>query len=169
MEKRRIAVIFGGCSSEHEVSRLSAKCVIDNIPKEKYEIIPIGIDKAGRWFLTDSSTDDIASGAWEQNPRNRVAFLSPDRSVGGLVALDGGHACEIIKVDVVFPVLHGKNGEDGTIQGLFQMAGIPYVGCGTLASAVCMDKAVTRALSAGARIPQANYLWFFAATTPEKA
>ena len=162
MEKRRIAVIFGGCSSEHEVSRLSAKCVIDNIPKEKYEIILIGIDKAGRWFLTDSSTDDIASGAWEQNPRNRVAFLSPDRSVGGLVALDGGHACEIIKVDVVFPVLHGKNCEDGTIQGLFQMAGIPFVGCGTLASAVCMDKAVTRALLTGARIHQANYLWFFA-------
>lgn len=102
-----------------------AKCVIDNIPKEKYEIILIGIDKAGRWFLTDSNTDDIASGAWEQNPRNRVAFLSPDRSVGGLVALDGGHACEIIKVDVVFPVLHGKNGEDGTIQGLFQMARHP--------------------------------------------
>ena len=162
MEKRRIAVIFGGCSSEHEVSRLSAKCVIDNIPKEKYEIILIGIDKASRWFLTDSNTDDIASGAWEQNPRNRVAFLSPDRSVGGLVALDGGHACEIIKVDVVFPVLHGKNGEDGTIQGLFQMAGIPFVGCGTLASAVCMDKAVTHSLLNNFGIEQAHYLWFYA-------
>ena len=90
MEKRRIAVIFGGCSSEHEVSRLSAKCVIDNIPKEKYEIILIGIDKAGRWFLTDSNTDDIASGAWEQNPRNRVAFLSPDRSVGGCRPAEAG-------------------------------------------------------------------------------
>ena len=167
MEKRRIAVIFGGCSSEHEVSRLSAKCVIDNIPKEKYEIILIGIDKAGRWFLTDSNTDDIASGAWEQNPRNRVAFLSPDRSVGGLVALDGGHACEIIKVDVVFPVLHGKNGEDGTIQGLFQMAGIPFVGCGTLASAVCMDKAVTRALLTGRASTRPTTSGSSHATTPE--
>ncbi len=161
MEKRRIAVIFGGCSSEHEVSRLSAKCVIDNIPKEKYEVLTIGIDKAGRWFLTDSSTDDIATGTWEQNAGNRAAFLSPDRSIRGLVVLNGS-TCEIVKLDAVFPVLHGKNGEDGTIQGLFQMADLPFVGCGTLASAVCMDKAVAHTLLTGARIKQANYLWFFA-------
>ena len=161
MEKRRIAVIFGGCSSEHEVSRLSAKCVIDNIPREKYEVITVGIDQAGRWFLTDSSAADIASGAWEQNPNNHTAFLSPDRSIGGLVVLDGANACEVVKVDAVFPVLHGKNGEDGAIQGLFQMAGLPFVGCGTLASAVCMDKGVAHTLLAGARIHQANYLWFF--------
>lgn len=89
--------------------------------------------------------------------------------MGGLVALDGGHACEIIKVDVVFPVLHGKNGEDGTIQGLFQMAGIPFVGCGTLASAVCMDKAVTRALLTGARIHRPTTSGSSHATMPEKA
>ena len=162
MEKRRIAVIFGGCSSEHEISRLSAKCVVENISKEKYDVILVGIDKAGRWFLTDSSTEDIASGAWEQNPNNRVAFLSPDRSVRGLVVMKGCGACETVKLDLVFPVLHGKNGEDGTIQGLFQMAGIPFVGCGTSASAVCMDKAIAHTLLTGARIKQANYLWFFA-------
>lgn len=162
MEKRRIVVIFGGCSSEHEVSRLSAKCIIDNLPKDKYEVLTLGIDKAGRWLLTDSPSGDIASGAWEQNPNNRSASLSPDRSIGGLLVLDGDGRCEIVKIDAAFPALHGKNGEDGTIQGLFQLSGIPFVGCRTLASSVCMDKAVAHTLLTGARIKQANYLWFFA-------
>ena len=180
MEKRRIAVIFGGCSSEHEISRLSAKCVVEinenaetcseeNISKEKYDVILVGIDKAGRWFLTDSSTEDIASGAWEQNPNNRVAFLSPDRSIRGLVVMNGCGACETVKLDLVFPVLHGKNGEDGTIQGLFQMAGIPFVGCGTSASAVCMDKAIAHTLLTGARINRPIIFGSLPATIPAKA
>lgn len=161
MSKSNIAVIFGGCSSEHEVSRLSATSVINNIPKDKYEITLLGITKGGRWYLYTGPVEDIANGDWEHNSANRSAFLSPDKGVGGVV-VNGANGFETIHIDAVFPVLHGKNGEDGTIQGIFQLSGIPFVGCGTLASAVCMDKAVTHTLLAAVDIPQAHYLWFYA-------
>jgi D-alanine-D-alanine ligase len=161
MSKKKIAVVFGGCSSEHEVSRVSAASVISNLPKDKYEVICIGITKDGRWYLFNGSTDEIMDGSWENNPLIQPAFISPDRNIGGIV-VDGKMGFDVIKVDCVFPVLHGRNGEDGTIQGLLQLSGIPYVGCRTLASAVCMDKAVTHTLLTAAGINQANYLWFYA-------
>jgi len=161
MNKKKIAVIFGGCSSEHEVSRMSATSVINNLPKDKYEVICIGITKDGRWYLFSGPVEKIIDGSWEHDPLNQPAFISPDRSVGGIVA-DGKIGFDVIKVDCVFPVLHGKNGEDGTIQGLLQLSGIPFVGCRALASADCMDKAVTHTLLTAAGITQAKYLWFYA-------
>ena len=160
MNKKKIAVIFGGCSSEHEVSRLSATSVINNLPKDKYEVVCLGITKDGRWYLFSGPVEEITDGRWERNPLNQPAFLSPDRSIGGIV-VDGKIGFDVIKVDCVFPVLHGRNGEDGTIQGLLQMSGIPFVGCRALASADCMDKAVTHTLLTAAGVHQANYLWFY--------
>ena len=158
--KLSLAVIFGGVSSEHEVSRMSVTSILENLSNERYEVHMVGITKAGRWLLYTGPVEDILSGAWEQGPVT-PAFLSPDPSVHGLVALRDGKA-ETIHVDVIFPALHGKNGEDGTIQGLFQLSGIPYVGCDTESSAICMDKAVTHSLLSSADIEQAHYLWFYA-------
>lgn len=158
--KLSLAVIFGGVSSEHEVSRMSVTSILENLSNERYEVHMVGITKEGRWLLYTGPVEDILSGAWEQGPVT-PAFLSPDPSVHGLVALRDGKA-EIIHVDVIFPALHGKNGEDGTIQGLFQLSGIPYVGCDTESSAICMDKAVTHSLLSSADIEQAHYLWFYA-------
>lgn len=158
--KLSLAVIFGGVSSEHEVSRMSVTSILENLSNERYEVHMVGITKEGRWLLYTGPVEDILSGAWEQGPVT-PAFLSPDPSVHGLVALRDGKA-ETIHVDVIFPALHGKNGEDGTIQGLFQLSGIPYVGCDTESSAICMDKAVTHSLLSSANIEQAHYLWFYA-------
>lgn len=158
--KLSLAVIFGGVSSEHEVSRMSVTSILENLSNERYEVHMVGITKEGRWLLYTGPVEDILSGAWEQGPVT-PAFLSPDPSVHGLVALRDGKA-ETIHVDVIFPALHGKNGEDGTIQGLFQLSGIPYVGCDTESSAICMDKAVTHSLLSSAEIEQAHYLWFYA-------
>lgn len=161
MKKKRVAVLFGGCSSEHEISCLSATSVIQNLPKEKYDAVCLGITRDGRWYLYSGPTEKIADGSWERDPLNQPAFLSPDRNTGGIVS-DGKIGFDVLKVDCVFPVLHGRNGEDGAIQGLLQMSGIPFVGCRALASAVCMDKAVTHTLLTAAGIKQANYLWFYA-------
>lgn len=160
MNRKKIAVLFGGRSPEHEVSRVSAYSVINNLSNEKYEIYRIGITREGRWFLYDGPTDAIPDGNWEQSEQKRPAFLSPDQSAGGIVVCGPDHA-EILPIDCVFPVLHGRNGEDGTMQGLLQLSGLPFVGCGTLSSAICMDKAVTHTLLAGVGIKQAQYLWFY--------
>ncbi len=170
MEKKRIAVIFGGKSSEHEVSRVSASYVISNIPKDKFEVVTIGITKQGKWLLYSGNASAIADGSWENDPNNKTAFVSPDSSIGGLVAITAG-SCQIIKLDIIFPVLHGKNGEDGTIQGLFELSGIPYVGCGVLASADCMDKVAANIMFEHIGIDQAKFTWFYAADykkSPEK-
>ena len=161
MSRTTVAVIFGGCSSEYEISLLSASSVIRNIPKDKYEIIMLGITKEGHWLLFNGDVDEIENGTWEKHSENRTAFLSPDRGIHGIV-METEYGFSAIRIDVIFPVLHGKNGEDGTIQGLFQLSGIPFVGCDTLASAVCMDKAVTNILLEAAGIDQANFMWFYA-------
>lgn len=162
MTKKRIAVLFGGVSSEHEVSCMSAATVLRNIPEDKYEVIRLGITKQGKWFLFSGEIDEILDGRWEANPGNRPAFLLPDASVHGLLAQT---ACgwEAVRVDAAIPVLHGKNGEDGTMQGLFQLAGIPFVGCDTTSSAACMDKVITNVMLEHASIPQARYTWLYAA------
>lgn len=159
-QKIKTAVLFGGCSSEHEISLVSASSVIRNLPAEKYEIIPVGITKDGRWYLYPGPVEKIAAGEWEKNPQLTPAFLSPDRKTHGLVAV-GADGARTIRLDCVFPVLHGRNGEDGTIQGLLELSGLPFVGCGALASALCMDKAVTHSLLGNAGIPCAKYLWFY--------
>lgn len=149
---KTVCILFGGVSNEHEVSLRSAATILQNIPRGKYAVEMIGITKDGRWLRYSGPVDDIRSGAWVASPANIPAVLSPDRSHHGLLLLDG--AARVLPVDAVFPVLHGKNGEDGTVQGLLELAGIPYVGCGVCASAVCMDKAVAHVLLEAAGIPK---------------
>ncbi len=148
MQKQKVAVIFGGASSEHEVSLRSAASVIRNIPADLFDVITLGITKEGKWYQYFGDVSRIEDGSWLQDVGNAIpAFISPDRRVGIVrVAGDGDENYETERVDVVFPVLHGKNGEDGTVQGLLEIADIPYVGCSVLASAMCMDKAVTNTM-----------------------
>ena len=157
MAKIRVAVLFGGVSSEHDVSLVSAENVIRSIPKEKYEVLCIGITKKGRWLYFPGDVSEISTGAWEQNPDCTAAILSPDPLHGGIVTIENGETY-IKKVDVVFPVLHGRNGEDGRLQGIMEMARIPYVGCGVLASSVCMDKAVANALFEANGVPHTKWV-----------
>lgn len=157
MKKKIIAVLFGGASSEHEVSRRSATSIIENIDKEKYEIVSIGITKSGEWFQYTGDISKIFDGEWENDAKNKKkAFFSPDTSIGGLVVTEND-AFSIIKIDAVIPVLHGKNGEDGTIQGLLQLAKIPFVGCNLLSSATCMDKIDTNIILTYAGIKKAKF------------
>ena len=143
MEKLNVAVLFGGCSAEHAVSKISAAAVIANLSKEKYNVMPIYMTTDGKWLFYDGCIERLDQVEFEKF--GVCAVLSPDRTERCLLRLVGGKARQI-PIDVVFPVLHGVNGEDGTVQGLLELTGIPYVGCGVLASALCMDKAVTKQL-----------------------
>ncbi len=156
MKKLSVCILFGGISPEHEVSLRSAESVLNNIDKEKYNIFPVGITKEGDWILFGG--DDysmLPSGAWKSHPDNRRAAISPVRGQG-LLSFEGD--CVVReRIDVVFPVLHGENGEDGAMQGLLQMAGIPYVGPHVAASAVAMDKTLTKLVVDHAGVPQAAW------------
>lgn len=153
----KLAVLFGGVSSEHEVSCLSAASIFRNLDPRKYEIYAVGITKAGRWFHYPAHDPALVeSGAWEREAALVPALLSPDRETHGLLLLRGGKA-EAVRIDCVFPVLHGIGGEDGTVQGLLELAGIPYVGCGVAASANSMDKSITKVLVDAAGVRQARY------------
>jgi D-alanine---(R)-lactate ligase len=134
MAKLKVGIVFGGCSEEHPVSVKSAREVAASLDLAKYEPYYLGITESGAWRLCE----DPGPG-WEDG---RPAVLSPDRSTPGVLVLDGGRY-ETIGLDVVIPVLHGKLGEDGAIQGLLELAGIPYAGCGIQSSALCMDKTLT--------------------------
>lgn len=160
MNKKCIAVLFGGASSEHEVSLVSATNIIKSISANKYNIITVGITKSGEWKLFTGEVDDIASGKWESDENNKTAFISPDTSVKGLVVINNNNY-EIIKIDAVIPVLHGKNGEDGTVQGLLQLSNIPFVGCDMTSSSACMDKVITNTILEQAGIDQAKFVWFY--------
>lgn len=140
LAKMRVAVIFGGASSEHDISCISASAVAEALDADKYEVYKIGITQRGRWLLYPGGTEGMCTPDWHENPDVVPAILSPDRTTRGIITSIGG-SFDVIKIDLAFPVLHGRNGEDGTVQGLLEMAGIPYVGCGVLASAACMDKA----------------------------
>ncbi len=142
MAKIRVAVLFGGVSSEHDVSLISAANVIKSIPADKYEVICVGITEKGRWLYFPGDVEEIAAGTWEKNPDCSAAIISPDPIHKGIITIENNEIY-LKKVDVVFPVLHGRNGEDGRLQGLLEMARLPFVGCGTLSSAVCMDKCMT--------------------------
>lgn len=152
--KKKIAVIFGGQSSEHEISCISAANIIDGLNKEKYEIHRIGITKEGHWLYVEEDTQ-LKDGSWADG--EITAVISPDHARPGIWKLSGD-ALEVIPVDVAFPVLHGKYGEDGTIQGLFELAGIPYVGCGVLSSAASMDKISTKIFADRIGVRQAAYV-----------
>ncbi len=152
---KNICVIFGGQSSEHEVSRVSVTTVLDNLPPD-CKAYPVGITKEGKWLLFEGDTSKIPSGEWE-NGECRSAFFSPSSDYPGLTVACGGELSSI-HIDCVFAVLHGKNGEDGTLQGLLELKGIPYVGCGVLSSAVSMDKSYTKLLVDTLGIRQADYV-----------
>ncbi len=160
MDKLTVLALFGGKSSEHDVSTVSAAGVIANIPEDKYEIIKMGITKDGAWFRYNGETDMLPEDKWLEDKENLVpAFLSPDPTVGGIIETVNGELVQT-KVDVVFPVLHGKNGEDGAVQGLLQLAEIPFVGCDMTSSAACMDKAITNALADRFGIKHAKWLYY---------
>lgn len=159
MKRLNIAVLFGGCSPEYSVSLQSAYSVIQHIDTDKFMPILIGISSKGDWYRFDGDLEKIASDTW-CNPSDCLpAAISPDREMHTLLVF---HPDKVVKlpIDAAFPVLHGKNGEDGTVQGLFELAGIPLVGCGTLASALCIDKDRTHKLAhaAGVQIPAAFIL-----------
>lgn len=155
--KTKLLILFGGASSEHEVSCMSAASIRRHLDETKYEIYQVGITKEGNWFLTDSPVSDIEDGSWIHNPHNRRAALTADTSVRGLLVLGEDGRYETLPLDAVFPVLHGKYGEDGTIQGLLDLARIPYVGAGTTSSAACMDKAITKLIVDRTGVRQADF------------
>jgi D-alanine---(R)-lactate ligase len=149
VDRLRVAIIFGGCSEEHPISVKSAQEVAKNLDLKKYEPLYIGITKSGAWKLCDGPDTDWDNGILSP------AMLSPDRSVHGLLVLEQGHY-KTIRLDLVFPVLHGKLGEDGAMQGLLELSGIPYVGCDVQSSALCMDKSLAYivASNAGIAVPK---------------
>jgi len=156
LKKLSVCILFGGISPEHEVSLRSAEAVLNNIDHSKYNVFPVGITKEGDWILyTGKDYSLLPTGEWKNYPGNRRAAISPVRGQG-LLSFEGD--CVVREwIDVVFPVLHGENGEDGAMQGLLQMAGIPYVGPHVAASAVAMDKTLTKLVVDHAGVTQAAW------------
>lgn len=154
---KKALIIFGGASSEHFVSCVSASYVISNIPTDKYDVVTVGITRDGEWYLYEGDVSLLPEDKWLTSGKCTKAVLSPDRKDKSLIVFRDDKV-EKIKIDVAFPVLHGKNGEDGTIQGLFELSGIPYVGSDCCSSACCMDKAITNTLADSAEICQAKWL-----------
>ena len=158
-QRKRIAILFGGCSPEYGVSLQSAYSVITHLDREKYEPVLIGISNAGDWFQYVGEIEKIPADTWCNENDCIPVVVSPNRTVHGIVTIKNGKIREK-HIDAVFPVLHGKNGEDGTVQGMFELAGIPVVGCGVLSSALCMDKDRAHKLvqAAGISVPQSFVL-----------
>lgn len=156
---KKICVIFGGQSPEHEISRKSVTSVLNNLNKEKYEITVIGITKNGAWYLYTGDYANIIGGEWENDTQNKKkAIISPDAEEKCILVFENDNTVSRIYPDVIFPVLHGEYGEDGTVQGLFELSGIKYVGMGVLASANGMDKIYSKMVFASAGIPQADWV-----------
>lgn len=165
--KKRIGVIFGGRSGEHEISIRSAKTVIEKLDKDKFDVMPIAITKDGIWLSPAESLTLLPESAQKILTENSGGFsdspiaLIGDTQFQGLTKISPENEAEkTFLLDVVFPVLHGTYGEDGTIQGLLEMAGIPYIGCGVLASSCGMDKVVMKTLFRDADLPICKYVWF---------
>lgn len=157
MRKQNVCILFGGMSPEHEVSLRSAESVLNNLDTEKYNILPVGITKDGRWILYGGTNySELPSGQWINHPENFPVTISPVRGEGLLCFCSG--KISTMTIDVVFPVLHGENGEDGSVQGLLQLAGIPYVGPHVAESAVAMDKTLTKLVMDNVGIPQASWV-----------
>ena len=156
MAKLNVCVLFGGMSPEHAVSLRSAESVLNNMDAEKYNVFPVGITREGDWILYGSTDySKLPTGQWLECPDNRRAAISPIRGQG-LLIFEGDNVIREM-IEVVFPVLHGENGEDGTVQGLLQLAGIPYVGPHVAASAVAMDKTLTKLVADNAGVVQAAW------------
>jgi len=153
--KKNIMVVFGGKSSEHEVSKLSAKAVLKNINKNKYNVLPVGITRDGVWIKYDRDIDEIDIIELKELADNNKIGLPIGNTTNEITEKEK----TVFKdIDIIFPVLHGPNGEDGTIQGLFELLDKPYVGCGVLSSAIGMDKAFSKIIFEKAGIPQGEYI-----------
>ena len=156
MKKLSVCILFGGISPEHAVSLRSAESVLNHIDQEKYNVFPVGITQEGKWiYFGGKDYSMLPAGTWMEHPDNRQAAISPVRGQG-LLTFEGDCVVQE-QIDVVFPVLHGENGEDGAMQGLLQLAGIPYVGPHISASAVAMDKTLTKLVIDQAGVPQAAW------------
>lgn len=155
MSKLNVALIFGGKSGEHEVSLMSASSVYKHIDKDKYNVITIGITKEGRWLYCEGNEENIKNGEWINiaNKNVEINLVPCGNKEVGIIFEDG----RVEKIDILFPVLHGPYGEDGKIQGLFEISEIPYVGCGVLASSVGMDKLICKKVFTELGLPQVNY------------
>ncbi len=167
MKKLSVCILFGGMSPEHGISLRSAESVLNNLDAEKYNIFPVGITRQGQWMLyTGKDYSLLPDGRWESWPENRKAAISPVRGQG-LLSFEGD--CVVREhIDVVFPVLHGENGEDGAIQGLLQLAGLPFVGPGVAASAVAMDKTLTKLMVDKEGVCQADWVLVHSQDIPER-
>ena len=157
MEKIKVAVLFGGQSSEHSVSELSVTNVLSQMDTDKFEPYMVGITTEGKWYLYEGEIKDIRECGWEKSDKITPAFIAPDASMGGLVVMRE-KGIEILPIDVCYPVLHGKWGEDGTIQGLCALAKLPCVGPDMLSSAICMDKTIAKVMFKYLNIPQADWV-----------
>ncbi len=155
--KTKLAILFGGKSDEYSVSLHSAAAIINNVPDELFDVTLVGITQEGRWLLYEGSSDRINDDSWHKGDLSPV-LLSMGTEFRGLIKLNTDNTFEKIEIDCIFPVLHGRNGEDGTIQGLCQMTGIPFVGCNMTSSAVCMDKEFTHIICESAGIATAPYI-----------
>lgn len=155
MTKLNVALIFGGKSGEHEVSLSSAASIYENINREKYNVFTIGITKEGTWLYYEGNAENIRSGKWVDlaNKNVEINLVPMGNKEVGILFEDG----KVQKIDVLFPVLHGPYGEDGTIQGLFEISQIPYVGCGVLASSTGMDKLICKTIYSEIGLPQVEY------------
>ena len=154
--KKTVCVLFGGKSSEYEVSLRSCAFVLKNIDREIFDVVTVGITREGTWYLYTGEIENIEKDIWEKGDCKKVVVDHNPKDTSLLVLNGDGY--EKINVDVYFPVLHGSNGEDGRLQGLFDMAGASYVGCGTLSSAVGMDKEYAKIIFAHFGIPQADWV-----------
>ncbi|MBM4327305.1 MAG: D-alanine--D-alanine ligase [Deltaproteobacteria bacterium] len=153
----RVALVFGGRSAEHEVSRRSARSIFEAMIRGNYEILPVLITQEGSWYLRPALPESFSADDLDEADR---ALMSPDPQHGGILNIDAEGRLVRIQVDVVFPVLHGTYGEDGTLQGLFELADVPYVGCGVLASSVGMDKVLMKIVFRDAGLELTPYFWF---------
>lgn len=170
MKKIKLAVIFGGKSSEYPVSLHSTASLLRQINRERYELHTIGISKEGDWFLYHGSIDDLEHDHWLSHPDNQPIGLACTDKHHGFFILHEDKVNEPMEIDCVFPVLHGKNGEDGTLQGMLELMQIPYVGCGHMSSAICMDKEMTHIVCERANVPCAPYMAVYEqSVTDEKA
>ena len=166
MDRPKIAVLFGGRSSEYDISLQSAFSVIGHIDAQRYEPVLIGITKEGDWFRYYGDRADILNDRWRQSGRCVPAAIAQNYHAKALLEFPEHGGVQCTRIDAAFPVLHGKNGEDGTVQGLFELAGVPVIGCGTLASALCMDKDRAHRLAALAGVDTPAAAVFSARVTP---
>ena len=165
--RKKVALFFGGASNEYTVSLYSAAAVVRALNKEKYEIYQIGIDRIGRWLFTEATPDCIERDEWQRNAC--PCLLSPDRGMRGIWLFQPGQTARRILPDVLLPIMHGRWGEDGCIQGLFSLSGIPYVGCTTEASAICMDKDLCKVVARYQGIPVVPWVRLSRAMSIEEA